>query len=128
MRTLFRIFIGATILTSLNRLHAQGDINLPGQALGLTIGYRLSTILDQNTSRLVYKSSQTKLGLSWQKNNDKYYYSGRVEVVRGNLTARKYPDRSITFLEEDVHDNLTETEVPMSGNLSTIGISLFSRI
>ena len=124
MRTLFRIFIGATILTSLNRLHAQGDINLPGQALGLTIGYRLSTILDQNTSRLVYKSSQTKLGLSWQKNNDKYYYSGRVEVVRGNLTARKYPDRSITFLEEDVHDNLTETEVPMSGNLSTIGISL----
>lgn len=123
MRTLFTIFISIAILTSLNRLNAQGDINPLDQALGLTIGYRFSTILDQNTSRLVYKSSQPRLGLSWQKNNDKYYYSGRIEAGRGNLGAKKYPDRSITFLEEDVYDHLTISEVPMRGTLTTVNMS-----
>lgn len=110
-------------LFCISGLKAQSDGDHATRSLDFKLGYRHSKILDQNTSKSVYLANQPTIGIGWKKDHPQWYTATYLELGRGPLSAEKYPDRQIVFLEEDIYDKLTTTDVAVRGNVTRIKMS-----
>lgn len=104
---------------------AQGvDAGSRSKFLDLGLGYKITSILDRNTSHLVYASNNPLLKVRLTGIHSHGLVRGQITAGRGQLFSRDFPNRTITFSEEDVHDQIKNVEVPMRGNLSFLRCSM----
>lgn len=122
MKKLFVQILTLGLLVVLMRPPAAAQENAPlsfssrQQTLGVRLGFNRLTMLDRNTSGLLYGGTIPMLGVNYQRQSEKGVFHMKLQGGRGGLFAQNYPDRSIRFLEQDVYGHTDTITVPMRGN------------
>jgi hypothetical protein len=116
-----------TVLISLQTGLTQSqlpDNDRSDKSFGIRLGFKQVSLLDRNTSSLIYRGSVPVLGFEFRKTKGSGYYLVDIQAGRGTFFPKKYPDRQINFLEEDVSGEVKSVMVPMRGKTSIAHLKL----
>jgi hypothetical protein len=116
-----------TVLISLQSGFTQNQVpddDRSGKSFGIRLGFKQISLLDRNTSSLIYRASVPVLGFEFRKTKGSGYFLADIQSGRGAFFPKKYPDRQINFLEEDVSGEVKSVMVPMRGTTSIAHLKL----
>lgn len=136
MKKLFVQILTLWLLAALTGPPAAAQENVPlsfsgrQQTLGVRLGFNRLTMLDRNTSSLLYAGNIPMLGVNYQRQNENGVFHLKLQGGRGGFFAQNHPDRSIRFLEQDVYGHTDTITVPMRGNstLARLELGYFRKI
>ena len=95
-----------------------------GHTVSLSLGINRLQLQDAHLSDLIYRGSLPTIGLQYRYLGERGYFTGSLRGGRGAFFPVRYPDRSITFITEDVYGNVDSVRVPMRGTSTPVRIEL----
>ena len=124
MKTIHYILLLLAYILQQSVIAQDLDLTPDNRFLDFRIGYKISSIHDQNTSHLIYRANLPMFSARLVREGSRGIFSGLIACGRGPLYPRQFPDRTILFGEQDINDHLITTPVSMQGKLSVLRYSM----